>query len=70
MKALQNEFGDDAKDIIMKIRMMKPEEYRKLMQSTEDLDVAYIYDPSAREGKLNQMRAALGMKLKEESIEL
>lgn len=66
MQALENVFGHEAKDIIMKIRMMKPEEYRKLIQRDEDLEVSYIYDPSARAGKLNRIRAALGMKEKED----
>lgn len=65
MKALENAFGDDAKDVIMKIRMMKPDEYMKLIQSDEDLEVSYIYDPSARQGKLNRIRVALGMKEKD-----
>lgn len=65
MKALENVFGDDAKDVIMKIRMMKPEDYMKLIQSDEDLEVSYIYDPSARNGKLNRIRKALGMKEKD-----
>ena len=69
MTALENTFGDDAKDIIMKIRMMKPKDYMKLMQSDEDLEINYIYGPEARTGKLNKMRASLGMNLKEEEIE-
>lgn len=66
MKAIQEAYGDDAKDVLMKIRMMKPEEYRKLVQSDENLEIGYIYDPSQRAGKLNQIRASLGMKLKDE----
>lgn len=69
IKALENAFGDEAKDIAMKIRMMKPKEYMELVQSDENLEVSYIYDPSAAEGKMNTMRAALGMRLKEESME-
>ena len=69
MTALENVFGDEAKDIMMKIRMMKPKDYMKLIQSDEDLEVSYIYDPSARSGKLNKIRASLGMRLKEEIIE-
>lgn len=65
MKALENAFGDEAKDIVMKIRMMKPEEYRKLIQSDEEMEVSYIYDPSARTGKLNRIRASLKMQEKE-----
>lgn len=69
MKALENVFGDDAKDVIMKIRMMKPEEYRRRLQADEFLEVNYIYDPSARTGKLNQIRQSLGMQEKEEEYE-
>ena len=69
MKALENAYGDDAKDIIMKIRMMPRDQYMKMVQGNEDLEISYVYDPAARSGKLNQMRAALGMKLKEEEIE-
>lgn len=69
MKALENVFGDDAKDVIMKIRMMKPEDYRKLLQSDEDMEISYIYDPSQLSAKLNQIRASLNMTLKEEYIE-
>lgn len=69
MKALDNVFGDEAKDIKMKIRMMKPADYRKLMQQDELLEINFLYDPSARTGKLNQIRTALGMKLKEDNIE-
>ena len=68
MKALENVFGDDAKDVIMKIRMMKPEQYRELIQKDEMLEVSYVYDPSARAGKLNQIRASLGMKQKDEDL--
>lgn len=70
MQALENAFGDDAKDVIMKIRMMTPEKYREMIQKDEFLEVSYIYDPSARSGKLNQIRASLGMRLKEDEIEV
>ena len=69
MKALENVFGDEAKDVIMKIRMMKPADYRKLIQSDEMVEINYIYDPSALAGKLNQIRASLGMQPKEEDME-
>lgn len=69
MKALENVFGDDAKDVIMKIRMMKPDEYRRRLQADEFLEVGYIYDPSARTGKLNQIRESLGINPKEEEYE-
>ena len=69
MKALENVFGDEAKDVMMKIRMMKPEKYRELLQQEEDLEVSYIYDPSARSGKLNAIRRALNMKEKEDYFE-
>lgn len=68
MAAIENVFGAEAKDVVMKIRMMKPQEYMTLVQSDEMLEVGYVYDPSEMAGKLNQIRAALGMKLKEDPI--
>lgn len=68
MKAIENVFGDEAKDVVIKIRMMKPEQYRELIQKEEDLEVGYVYDPSAMRGKLAQIRQALGMKQKEEDM--
>lgn len=65
MKALQNAFGDDAKDVVMKIRMMKPKDYQRMIQADEFLEINYVYDPSQRAGKLNQIRASLGMRLKD-----
>lgn len=69
MKAIENAYGDEAKDVIMKIRMMKPADYMRMVQSDEMLEISYVYDPSARSGKLNQVRASLGMKLKEEAFD-
>lgn len=66
MKAIEKAFGDDAKDVVMKIRMMKPKDYQRMIQSEEMLEINYIYEPSARAGKLNQIRASLGMRLKED----
>lgn len=68
MKALDNEFGEMAKDVKMKVRMMKPEEFMKMVQSDELAEISYVYDESQREGRLNVIRATFGMKLKEESI--
>lgn len=67
--ALDNVFGDEAKDVKMKIRMMKPEEYRKIVEQDEDLEISYIYDVSERTAKLNKIRRALGMKEKEEEYD-
>ena len=68
MKAIENAYGDEAKDVVMKIRMMKPKDYMQMVQSDEMLEINYIYEPSARSGKLNQLRASLGMKLKEDDL--
>lgn len=69
MQAIENVFGDEAKDVIMKIRMMKPEQYREMLQKDEMLEVSYVYDPSDRTAKLNKIRMSLGMKLKEDDFE-
>lgn len=65
--ALENVFGHEADDVIDKIASMSPADYRKLLQQDEDLEVSYIYDPSEASAKLNTIRLALGMELKEEA---
>lgn len=69
MQALENVFGDEAKDVIMKIRMMKPEKYREMIQKDEMLEVSFVYDPIDRKAKLNKIRMSMGMKLKEDDFE-
>lgn len=66
MEAVRNVFGDEAKDIEMKIRMMKPEDYRKAVEGNEFLEIGYLYESDALEGKKQQIRKALGMKQKED----
>ena len=66
IKALDNVFGDEANDLKEKISMMNVRDYMKMVQSDESLEISYVYDPSARAGKLNQMRASMGLKLKED----
>lgn len=62
MKALDNVFGDEAKGIKMKIRMMKPEDYRKAVEANEILEIGFPYGPDAIDDKLAQIRKALNMK--------
>lgn len=65
IKAIRRELGDEG--IAMRIRMMKPAEYMKLSQQYEDiLEIHYIYGVDERQAKINQIRAALGMKIKDE----
>lgn len=62
MKAVENELED--KGIVMRIRMMKPEDFRKLVEEKgEDMEIAYVYDPSAKLARRNRIRELLGMKL-------
>ena len=68
MQALENAFGDEAKGIKMKIRMMKPEEYRKMVENDEFLEIGYLYEPDAVEGKLSQIRRSLNMKPVEDAF--
>ena len=67
MKAIDNVFGDAGSGLKMKIRMMKPEDFRKVVETLGDeMEIGYIYDPQARMGKLNKIRSLLGMKELEE----
>ena len=61
MKAAIGELNDPG--IAMKIRMMKPEAFRKLIEEKgEDMEITYIYDPSAQLARRNRIRELLGMK--------
>ena len=65
MKAIQENLGDAG--IVMKIRMMPPEEYAKFVSSHEDvMEIHFVYGADARQAKINQIRLALGMQIKEE----
>lgn len=68
IKALENVFGDDAQDVISKIKMMKPKDYMKMVQSDEDLEINYVYNEQDKQGRLNRIRAGMGLKLKEDYI--
>lgn len=65
--SLLETYGDQAQDIAMKIRMMKPEDYMKLVESDESLEIGYYGDSDDYiPGMLNKIRRTLGMKEKEE----
>lgn len=64
--ALRNAFGDEARDIEMRVQMMKPEEFRRVVGSDENLEIGFIYDPAQGEAKMNAIRASLGMKIKDQ----
>lgn len=67
MKAIDNVFGEAGAGVKMKVRMMKPEKFRELVETLgDDMEIGYIYDPQARMGKLNKIRSLLGMRELEE----
>ena len=66
MKALKKVHGDNAKDVMMKVRMMKPADFRKLIEKEELLEINDIYRPEDRSAALNRIRASFGMNEKEE----
>lgn len=70
MKAIEDQLGkEQSKDILMKIRMMKPKEYMKMVASEEDsLDITFVYDDKDAAERREKIRQALGMKSKEEYL--
>lgn len=70
VKALENAFGDEAKDVMLKIKAMDRDSYMELVEKDEVAEIGYIYDPRARTGKLNQIRKAFHLPIKEESMEI
>ena len=69
-KSLIEVYGwDAAKDIAMKVRMMKPEDYMRMVESDETLEISFVPSDQYVQGRLNQIRQALGMRLKEEWVD-
>lgn len=66
MKSLEDVYGDEAKDIVMKVRMMKPKDYMKMVEADETLEISYAPSDQKVTGRLNQLRRALGMNEKSE----
>lgn len=61
IKAVQNELEDAG--IAMKIRMMKPEDFRKLVETMgDDMEITYVYDPTTKVARRNKIRSLLGMR--------
>lgn len=56
---LENMFGDDAAQLVERIKVMKPKEYMRTVESDETLEFGYLYGPDAYYTKLNHMRNAL-----------
>lgn len=69
MKSLLDTYGDEAKDIVMKVRMMKPEEYMRMVAANEELEIRYVPSDMYVSGRLNQLRSILGMKLKDDWVD-
>lgn len=70
LKGFKEMFGQEGMDVYMKLRMMKPRDYMKTVEMTDgDLEFGYMYGPDEKTAKLNTIRAALGMKMKEEPFD-
>ena len=66
INSLLDVYGPDAKDIAMKVRMMDPMEYMKMIDKDEVLEISYVDSKTKTPGRLQQLRSHLGMKLKDE----
>lgn len=62
--SLLETYGPEAKDIAMKVRMMNPDEYMAKVAGDEVLEISFVPSDRKVTGRLNQLRAHLGMKLK------
>lgn len=66
MNSLRDTYGDDAKDIINKVRRMNPEKYMEMVANDETLEISFVPSDDVVAGRLNQLREALGMEQKDE----
>lgn len=61
IKAVRNELEDEG--IAMRIRMMKPEDFRKLVETMgDDMEISYVYDPTTKLARRNKIRSLIGLK--------
>ena len=66
MAALERVHGDNAKDVKMRVRMMKPSEFRKLIEQDELLEINEVYAAQDKAAELERLRASFGMKSKDD----
>lgn len=66
IKALEQVHGDSAKDIAMRVRMMKPADFRKLIEQEELIEINDLYAPEDKASEREKLRASFGMKSKED----
>lgn len=66
MKSLEDVYGDEAADIIHKMRYMRLDKFMEKVASDETLEIRYTPSDVKAAGRLNQIRAALGMDIEDE----
>ena len=66
IKSLQDTYGDEAKDIINKVKRMNPRKYLETVANDEVMEIRYVPSDEKISGRLNELRTALGMKEKDE----
>lgn len=69
INSLLETYGDEALDIAMKVRMMKPDEYMLMVAGDEVLEISYVPSDKKATGRLNQLRDHLGMKQKPQWVD-
>ena len=65
MEAIKRSYPDSA-DIQMKIRMMKPEKFREMIETDQLPEIKNVYPIRGQADESNALRAKLGMTLKDE----
>lgn len=65
IKALENVHGDNARDVKMKVRMMKPADFRKIIEQDELVEISDVYAPQDKASELERIRTSFGMKSKD-----
>lgn len=65
MEAVKRSYPD-SDDILMKVRMMKPEKFREMIETGQLPEIKDVYPVRGQSDESNILRAKLGMRLKEE----
>ena len=65
IQAIKNVHGADADDIVKKVRYMRLDKFRKMIEQDELLEIAYVYTTEDLAGERERLRESFGMEEEE-----
>lgn len=67
MEALRRAYGADADDVIKKVRYMRVDKFRQLIEQDEDLEIRQVYPTNGdTDARLNRIRFSFGLEMQDD----